>query len=59
MVCIQLKKREITRIKKDKSSLQQALPEYADRIEQLTKENGYKLRTEEEIAELINLLNRQ
>jgi len=53
------KKREITRIKKDKSSLQQALPDYADRIEQLTKENGYKLRTEEEIAELINLLNRQ
>lgn len=54
-----LKKREITRIKKDKSSLQQALPDYAERIELLAKENGYKLRTEEEIAELINLLNRQ
>ena len=54
-----VKKTEITRIKKDKSSLKQALPEYADRIEQLTKENGYKLRTEDEIAELINLLNRQ
>ncbi len=54
-----VKNREITRIKKDKASLLQALPDYAERIEQLTKENGYKLRTEEEIAELINLLNRQ
>jgi len=54
-----VKKREIARIKKDKSSLQQKLPDYAERIEQLTKENGYKLRSEEEIAELINLLNRQ
>ena len=53
-----VKKKEITRIKKDKSSLQQALPDYAKRIEQLALENGYKLRTEDEIAELINLLNR-
>ena len=54
-----VKKGEITRIKKDKSSLQQALPDYTERIELLTKENGYKLHTEEEIADLINLLNRQ
>ena len=54
-----VKKTEITRVKKDKSSLKQALPDYAERIELLTKENGYKLRSEEEIAELINLLNRQ
>ena len=54
-----VKKRKISRIKKDKSSLQQALPDYSEQIKQLANEKGYKLRSEEEIAELINLLNRQ
>ena len=48
---------EIIRIKKDKKSLMEALPAYTKRIEELANSTKNKLRTEEEVAELVKLLN--
>lgn len=46
-------------IKKDKSSLKQALPSFTLQIDQFAEEKNYKFRNEEEIIELISSLNSQ
>ena len=50
---------KLTAIKKNKSSLEDALPQYTNLIQSIIQQNNFKLKTENEWASLFDELNKQ